>query len=834
MKKLKLSFVTLFVLLGLSNIAKAECGLGSGLEPSCRVLNNSDAPANSAGHYAPGSLRDLVRSACSRPGNDDLNFILTGTSEANRSIRLVREAGPLTIPVDCQGSVTIEGLGAGRRDPVILDASAFNDTSSCAIIIHKNSSALRNVEIRGAVNPVCVYGDDVSVSRNVFVSYTGTAVTFNSNNSQFVGNTLGAYPDNLADQTFGLGQIGFFGLGSGNDIRENTIKYNRNAAIGVLAGSANKFISNVIAQNNMGISLVTGVNGGIEPPLVNSACAERDAGGTCANWNVSVTGRAGASAEIFLVDACWPDASSDASCTDNSGRGKGEAQKILARDVILSTEDPLSGCVALSSGRVRCTITVADPALVTGNEKITAIQTSAEGSSEFGINIPLNNTTILIPDGGFNIECLLRGTCGVPPSPTGTCGDGIVNQDSEACDGERGCSSTCQALPNFSCTRLDADSSGNVHSFCVETTLPYCGDGIVNRDYEACDGVAGCSTECEALPGWTCSRTAPDSMGQVRSTCTPPVTGLCGNAVCDATETAATCLVDCTPRAGCNFNNSCDFGETVTTCGHDCTSVVTPTCNRNGTCEVGESNMTCDSDCMVVPECNRDGVCNNAETEANCASDCSSTNPSCNRNGVCNAGETNATCPFDCPITATCNNNGTCDAGETLDLCPIDCRSVTPPPPTGFNPPSGLTAQPAPNQVTIRFNDDSTTEEGYRVSRADGECSATNVFTTVGTIPSSNPSATGAITYIDTASVYNGTYCYRVTGYRGNETTPFAQVQVTVEGGTIDPGIGIPPGGEMQGSGCSLVGGAANSSALLSFAFGLIALVGFRRRLIKE
>ncbi|XOU94967.1 MAG: hypothetical protein ACNFW9_02755 [Candidatus Kerfeldbacteria bacterium] len=68
------------------------------------------------------------------------------------------------------------------------------------------------------------------------------------------------------------------------------------------------------------------------------------------------------------------------------------------------------------------------------------------------------------------------------------CGDGIVNQDSEICDGTDGVSD------NQLCT-LE----------CTIENLPYCGDGIVNQDSEICDGTDGvgdnqsCNAQCNLL-----------------------------------------------------------------------------------------------------------------------------------------------------------------------------------------------------------------------------------------------------------------------------------------------------------------------------------------------
>ncbi|MFC1687405.1 NEW3 domain-containing protein [Patescibacteria group bacterium] len=68
---------------------------------------------------------------------------------------------------------------------------------------------------------------------------------------------------------------------------------------------------------------------------------------------------------------------------------------------------------------------------------------------------------------------------------TSYCGDGVVNQESEECDGTDGVGE------NQSCT-----------NDCTLVNHAYCGDGIVNGE-EQCDGSEGCTAECtliEPLP----------------------------------------------------------------------------------------------------------------------------------------------------------------------------------------------------------------------------------------------------------------------------------------------------------------------------------------------
>lgn len=59
------------------------------------------------------------------------------------------------------------------------------------------------------------------------------------------------------------------------------------------------------------------------------------------------------------------------------------------------------------------------------------------------------------------------------------CGDGMVNQESEQCDGGEDCNQQCQF---------------------IVTTEPYCGDGTINQESEQCDGGDNCNDSCQIIP----------------------------------------------------------------------------------------------------------------------------------------------------------------------------------------------------------------------------------------------------------------------------------------------------------------------------------------------
>jgi len=96
----------------------------------------------------------------------------------------------------------------------------------------------------------------------------------------------------------------------------------------------------------------------------------------------------------------------------------------------------------------------------------------------------------------------------------GFCGDGIVNQSSEECDGGSGCTSGCafafcgDGVVNQAAEQCDG-SSGITSGFkctsgCILTPVseaPFCGDGVVNQSAEECDGGSDCTSGCIKASG---------------------------------------------------------------------------------------------------------------------------------------------------------------------------------------------------------------------------------------------------------------------------------------------------------------------------------------------
>jgi cysteine-rich repeat protein len=147
------------------------------------------------------------------------------------------------------------------------------------------------------------------------------------------------------------------------------------------------------------------------------------------------------------------------------------------------------------------------------------------GSLDPSVTSSLNGT---LDD--FNSGKIGPGHCGdQPPPPPPSCGDGIVNQDSEECDGGDDCAADCKKVPPPpppSCgdgivnqSSEECDGGDDCTADCKNVPPPpppSCGDGIVNQSSEECDGGDDCTRDCKKVP--------------------PPPPPCCGNGILEAGE----------------------------------------------------------------------------------------------------------------------------------------------------------------------------------------------------------------------------------------------------------------------------------------------------------
>lgn len=184
------------------------------------------------------------------------------------------------------------------------------------------------------------------------------------------------------------------------------------------------------------------------------------------------------------------------------------------------------------------------------------------------------------------------------------CGD-LVTEGDEECDGQHGCSETCEALENWSCAP-DADSTNDE---IVCEVLPgwecdaldptdcqtVCGDGILAGEELCDDGNTddgdGCSSTCAIEDGWTCS-------GEPSECSDTPPAATCGDGVVQAGEACD----DGNTRDSDGCSSSCTVEDGWACSGEpsSCTRTADEPVCGNGIVERGEAcdgHDSCNEDC---------------------------------------------------------------------------------------------------------------------------------------------------------------------------------------------------------------------------------------------
>ena len=157
---------------------------------------------------------------------------------------------------------------------------------------------------------------------------------------------------------------------------------------------------------------------------------------------------------------------------------------------------------------------------------------------------------------------------------------------------------------------------------------------------------------------------------------------ICGNNVCEKSETSSSCLLDCENKYICG-DNICDIGESsiskegifATTCPQDCKYEII-TCG-DGRCASDETRNTCPIDCgLPLPICGN-SLCEVDRTTSVSLSEVISCPGDCGivcGDKVCNEKEI---CSEDCISSPYKCGNAKCEVFENIDNCPSDCTFVT-------------------------------------------------------------------------------------------------------------------------------------------------------------
>ncbi len=251
------------------------------------------------------------------------------------------------------------------------------------------------------------------------------------------------------------------------------------------------------------------------------------------------------------------------------------------------------------------------------------------------------------------------------------CGDGILNRDAEECDENDFGGKTCTDFDNYT-DEYDLDCKSNCELDTSVCTLePVCGDDDVNQGFEVCDGTD--------LDGHTCVSLGYSS-GDLACTenCSMDYSGcVAGN--------GTHCLLDsdclslfCHPEDHICLEPSCsdnylNGNETDVDCGGDCIG-----CGQGEGCIEDSDCISgiCDQysgECQVQTDHCKNGVFDEAkETDVDCGGMCSKkckVDENCEIDSDCLSGM----CDDDVCVSASCNDN--VKNGHESD---VDCGGTCP------------------------------------------------------------------------------------------------------------------------------------------------------------
>jgi coxsackievirus/adenovirus receptor len=238
-------------------------------------------------------------------------------------------------------------------------------------------------------------------------------------------------------------------------------------------------------------------------------------------------------------------------------------------------------------------------------------------------------------------ECLGEETPATCPSDCGSVSSDCPLTFANKYDGSSACN--LNNCPNG----CQYDNSGCPTDCLASSGASYCGDGTCDSD----ESSSTCSLDCKITT--------------------------CGNGVCDSTETEATCPSDCTTVTDCN--RTCYYSECPDGCNWDSRGCVTG-CSEsstipeesicgNGVCDNTESSENCPRDCGYT------------ETRSCPENEYTSSDGYCNYDFCtdgCNFNSDN--CPTGCwegGYSSTYCGDGYCDTTEGVSSCPSDCDSAT-------------------------------------------------------------------------------------------------------------------------------------------------------------
>ena len=217
--------------------------------------------------------------------------------------------------------------------------------------------------------------------------------------------------------------------------------------------------------------------------------------------------------------------------------------------------------------------------------------------------------------------------------------------------------------PKLGCGDGLCTSPETLTSCPADCNNPVCGDGFCQKP----ESGMTCEIDC-----------APQAIGELaclKKLCPTAVFGCSQDVTCaHLLGTALVCASTADPAfcAQNLANNPKSKALTDAACGFaTCAGQADGAICGDGLCQPSESSVSCAYDCVGIAGKCGDGICAGSETSSSCPADCTG-GPVCG-NGKCESGEDSNNCVADCPYVAVCGD-GICAATENASSCALDCN----------------------------------------------------------------------------------------------------------------------------------------------------------------
>jgi len=693
-----------------------------------------------------------------------------------------------------------------------------------------------------------ISGNTISYTSNEAIRVSGSDNLISNNTLGLMGPAAspaeeamseipGVYPNDQAGNDKGITLVTY---ATRNSVIGNKISYSRGAGVEIsnAASYSNKILNTSFYHNGgKGIALLDGANHAVPAPVIKSITpatpAER---GNFYYWNVQVEGRTGAQIQIFkaeeeendhgsgegsqllrffsplpLITSIFlsPDATDASRLTEHE---QTQVQRLVVDtqaggEVASALNEAAQSAAAANPPQGAGTTGTAAPAnstttytfVVMANKewfpnrqgKITATQTTIDGTSEFSRNRnldgsdPSGNLDGLIADGTILVQCILNRSCGpVPQDPNNTAPvlslvgvSGATVNLSWTFTPISG-----QAVSHFVLQRgvLRENNSCDGFDFHVVSDIPATATSYSDSDRDPAQG------NCYRL--YAMYEASSSSMSNiVRTNGVPAPTGL-------TTSASGSSVTGSFTHAGNSSTHYDVQRAAVDRADANCAAESLNASYQN--ISLGDAAFT-----------RQDSRVSFTQTNVPAGNYCYRVRA---RTGAGASILTSGWNPAARPVTVA--QGGT----------------------TGPNPRVNNPTVDNGGHVVITFTDNSDDETGFRVERADGQCSASSNFSTVVCNLPASPGHGSVLSCTDNTAERGKTYCYRVTAIGPNvsSTITYTVPRVDANNGngnrdSMDASIG------QGGGGCALNAAVGSAPNLMMAWILFLALPVLRLRKIK-